>query len=310
MKISIFTSTFNRKEKLLRLISSIQNQNYENWELLIVDDGSTDGTDIALSKIVSEKIFYTKINKNEGHPVAIYNSNLLKKINGDIVIFAGSDDVFNEDAFKFIVNAYKKEEDNVWKIGFLFLNEGSNESFHDLHRKIKKLKFLSNEIMSDQYVQSDYLFTYRKIFWDRFLEFYQEPRDFFRSFYDVAMNYSYVEKINKEIILIAGWGEDNVTKGTNSDTYFKWAVYTRKYLFDEYKDNMAKNFYRYTLNSLIRNLLSSKGRRIESIKYISIFFKDIFFIILDISASLILFFLPHNALNSIKKILFRLRQKR
>lgn len=43
-KVSIYISTFNRLEKLKRAIDSVFAQDYLNWELLICDDASTDGT--------------------------------------------------------------------------------------------------------------------------------------------------------------------------------------------------------------------------------------------------------------------------
>ena len=42
--ISVIIPTFNRKQTLKRAIESVKNQSYQNWELMIVDDGSTDGT--------------------------------------------------------------------------------------------------------------------------------------------------------------------------------------------------------------------------------------------------------------------------
>ena len=59
MKFTIFTPTFNRKELLGKLYSSLQNQTYRDFEWLIVDDGSTDGTeervDIFIRKMAENK---------------------------------------------------------------------------------------------------------------------------------------------------------------------------------------------------------------------------------------------------------------
>ena len=44
MKISIITCTFNRKEKVIRNIKSVLDQNFKNIEQFIIDDGSTDNT--------------------------------------------------------------------------------------------------------------------------------------------------------------------------------------------------------------------------------------------------------------------------
>ena len=44
MKFTVFTPTFNRKELLEKLYKSLQKQTFKDFEWLIVDDGSTDGT--------------------------------------------------------------------------------------------------------------------------------------------------------------------------------------------------------------------------------------------------------------------------
>ena len=55
MKFTIFTPTFNRKELLGKLYSSLQNQTYRDFEWLIVDDGSTDGTEERVKEFINEK---------------------------------------------------------------------------------------------------------------------------------------------------------------------------------------------------------------------------------------------------------------
>ena len=44
MKFTIFTPTYNRKELLKKLYFSLRNQTFKDFEWLIVDDGSNDGT--------------------------------------------------------------------------------------------------------------------------------------------------------------------------------------------------------------------------------------------------------------------------
>lgn len=53
-KISIITSSFNRKHLIEKLVESIRGQSYQNWELLIVDDDSSDGTVEHLTKLYTQ----------------------------------------------------------------------------------------------------------------------------------------------------------------------------------------------------------------------------------------------------------------
>ena len=51
IRITIFTPTYNRGELLKRLYQSLVDQQYKNFEWLIVDDGSTDYTEEIVSNI-------------------------------------------------------------------------------------------------------------------------------------------------------------------------------------------------------------------------------------------------------------------
>ena len=311
MKISIFLSTYNRKNKLCRAISSILDQKYEDWELLIVDDGSTDQTEEMIADFGSSKIKYTKFKENRGHPVAIFESKIINELTGDLVVFFGADDYFTENAFQAIINTFNHQPESVWKVGFLWKCESDlNKTPNKLNVFQDQTKYISNEIMSDRYVQSDYLFVYRRIFWKKFQTYFSHSDNFFTSFYDVAMTNLYIEIITKEYVMIAGWSDDNITKGNNSQIYFNWSTITRKYLYDQYSSNMSRKYMNYSIRSLIGNLLVSKGSRMDALKY---FFIATSYQVNDLIKTLILipaFFFPFSMLHRVKKILFSMRRRR
>ena len=90
MKISIITVCFNSENTIFDTLESVQSQNYENIEHIIVDGKSTDNTLNIIkkfkhvSKIISEKDngIYDAMNKG------------IKISNGDIIGFLNSDDTF------------------------------------------------------------------------------------------------------------------------------------------------------------------------------------------------------------------------
>lgn len=293
------------------MINSIREQSYDNWELFIIDDGSTDKTWSMIEELSESRIKYIQFNENRGHPVAIYESNVLNQITGDLVIFTGSDDIFIENSFNLIIDNFSDSADDVWKMGFLWKGELDKNKYKNKFEHFNASnRYLSNEIMSDRYTQSDYLFVYRRVFWEKYQDFFASPNHFFTSFYDVAMMNAYIEIIKKECVMIAGWDSDNVTKGNNAEIYFNWATFTRRYLYDRYSSNMSREYLNYTVRSLIINLLNSKGKRLDSLKY---FFRTIFYQAYDLVKILLLipaFFFPSFILFKIKKILFSIRSRR
>ena len=64
--ISIIMPTYNRERLVLRSIQSILDQTYTNWELIIVDDGSTDSTQQVVQSVNDQRISYIKNQKNMG----------------------------------------------------------------------------------------------------------------------------------------------------------------------------------------------------------------------------------------------------
>lgn len=101
MKFSIITPTFNRAHTIERTIKSVLQQKYDNFEMIIIDDGSTDNTYSIIEKYLSDpRIRYIGPNKNGGVNVA---RNIgLKHVSNDVdwITFLDSDDEFFPDALQ------------------------------------------------------------------------------------------------------------------------------------------------------------------------------------------------------------------
>ena len=112
MKFTVFTPTFNRKELLEKLYKSLQKQTYIDFEWLIVDDGSTDGTGEKVKEFLEEskldiKYFY----KENGGKQRAYNF-ATEKANGELFICLDSDDEYVENGLGTILKYWEKYEKN------------------------------------------------------------------------------------------------------------------------------------------------------------------------------------------------------
>jgi glycosyltransferase involved in cell wall biosynthesis len=88
--VSIITPTYNREQLLGRAIQSILNQTYQDFELIIVDDGSTDNTERLVKSFNSEKVRYIRQRENKGPAVA--RNTGLRSAKGNYIAFQDSDD--------------------------------------------------------------------------------------------------------------------------------------------------------------------------------------------------------------------------
>ena len=93
--VSIIIPTYNREKLLSRAIKSIQQQTYTDWELIVVDDDSTDGTEEEIMKIKDSRIRYVKNDENIGAAGSRNHGVSLAK--GDYIAFQDSDDVWRPD---------------------------------------------------------------------------------------------------------------------------------------------------------------------------------------------------------------------
>jgi glycosyltransferase involved in cell wall biosynthesis len=90
-KVSVIIPTFNRAFSLGRCIDSVLNQSYEDFEVIVVDDGSTDGScDVAQTYLQDSRVRYIKHETNKGAQAA--RNTGIKSASGDFVAFLDSDD--------------------------------------------------------------------------------------------------------------------------------------------------------------------------------------------------------------------------
>lgn len=91
--VSIITPSYNTAEYIAETIESVQAQTYMNWEMIIVDDCSTDNTDEVVKPYLSdERIKYLKNEKNSG--AAVSRNYALREAKGRWIAFLDSDDVW------------------------------------------------------------------------------------------------------------------------------------------------------------------------------------------------------------------------
>lgn len=92
--VSIITSNYNCERFIEQTIKSVQAQTYQNWEMLIQDDCSTDGSyDMALR--MAEKDSRIKVERNKKNSgAAVTRNNAIKRSKGQYLAFLDSDDIW------------------------------------------------------------------------------------------------------------------------------------------------------------------------------------------------------------------------
>lgn len=90
--VSIIMPSWNTVKWIGESIESVINQTYKNWELIIIDDCSTDNTDEVVNSFKDSRIRYFKNDANSG--AALTRNRAIREAQGEWVAFLDSDDLW------------------------------------------------------------------------------------------------------------------------------------------------------------------------------------------------------------------------
>lgn len=149
-KVSIIMPTYNCGKYILESIQCVQNQTHKDWELIIVDDCSTDNTKeiVEEEQQNDERICYVLQKKNGGAAVA--RNTGLDHATGDYIAFLDSDDLWTEDKLEKQLDFMKKNNAVFSATGYEKMDE-TGDSLHEAmipprRTDYNKMLFLSDPI--------------------------------------------------------------------------------------------------------------------------------------------------------------------
>lgn len=106
-KVSIIVPLYNNKQYITKAIDSILNQSYTNWELIIINDKSTDGVEKILERYKdNDKITILTNKKNRGCYFSLNRG--IKNSVGEYIARLDSDDAMHKDKIKTQVEIFEK----------------------------------------------------------------------------------------------------------------------------------------------------------------------------------------------------------
>lgn len=90
---SVILLTYNRRDLLLRAIESLQRQSFTDWEAIVIDDGSTDGTQEAIAPLLSSDPRFQYHRQTNQGPGLARNAGIAMS-RGEFITFLDSDDEY------------------------------------------------------------------------------------------------------------------------------------------------------------------------------------------------------------------------
>src|ERR1051325_5997240 len=130
MLVSVVMPVYNASQYLQEAIQSLLDQTYTDWELIVVNDGSTDNSWEILQSYADPRI---KIFQRENGGQCAATNTGLQHITGDYILFFDADDLMDKNKVKVQVEALNKEDNNTVAVSrwAFFRNDINDAKFID-----------------------------------------------------------------------------------------------------------------------------------------------------------------------------------
>ncbi len=266
MKYSILVVTYNNGKYLKKCLDSIFNQTYKNFEVIVVDDGSTDNTKQIVNKYMGIKYFYKK---NTG--VGDSRNFAISKVKTPYFLFVDSDDYIPNDLLE---ECEKYSNYDVLSFKAIKVDENYNE-IEKLDKKI--FDVMDGETALRHYMES---FDFFLVPWGYVYKtsFFKKNNFKYSKVYvmeDVELTPIIIFK-SKKVISINYYGyyyfqsNESITRTSNNEKILlnmQSFLHHYDFLVDYFKTNVedSETFYVYLLN--LTNLILWYGSTLKGIYF-------------------------------------------
>ncbi len=133
-KISIIMPAYNAQKYIKEAIDCILSQTYDNIELIIADDGSTDNTKSIINSYNDKRIVCSHNDSNQGITATV--NRLIKLATGDYITIHAADDISVNNRFELLINKFKSDS-NLGMVGSWAEIVAENGDFIDFDKRVE-----------------------------------------------------------------------------------------------------------------------------------------------------------------------------
>lgn len=151
MDISVIIPIYNTGEYLEECLESVINQTYNNYEVILINDGSTDNSLLIANKYANKYNNIRVINQqNYGQSVA--RNRGIKEAKGKYIYFADSDDILEKNLLEDCYRKFKENDIDMVMFGYKFMCENG------IDEHLNNKEILISDVLSDKYVSGKDIF--------------------------------------------------------------------------------------------------------------------------------------------------------
>ena len=146
--VSIIVPVYNAEKYIQDTIKTVEDQTYKNWELILVNDCSTDKSEELIKSQIDEKIKLINLEKNSG--AAIARNTGIKNARGKYIAFLDADDLWSKHKLEKQIKFMQKNNYDFTFTGYEFADENGkgNGKIVSVPSKINYKQALKNTTIS------------------------------------------------------------------------------------------------------------------------------------------------------------------
>ena len=248
--VTVITPIFNAQNFIAETIESVIDQTYQNWEMIIVDDCSTDNSRDIVKKyeVKDSRIKLIELEVNFGGPARPRNVGLdISK--GDYLAFLDADDVWLENKLQFQMSEMLINNLDFTSTDSKFIDDNSIDTIINKHKIVIFFKKIKRKATLSDVIKGNFIRASSAIVSKNFISKFDENKDFIgvedmylwmKILNEKNVRYKYItDKLIKYRVSSTSLSE----RGANQKQAIKANLCILKFILDNQKFEYIKYFY-------------------------------------------------------------------
>lgn len=161
--VTIYTQAYNVEPYIEQCIKSVLSQTYRNFEWLLIENGSTDGTRAIIQKYeqLDDRIKVEYFEKNQ---TGFANDYIVQKARGEYIVKLDSDDWIDMDYLEVLLESLENEKADLAICGWMKYDEETGKEFFDKYQQLDGVYYIQD--IKKLYVE---MWSYTRNYWGKML---------------------------------------------------------------------------------------------------------------------------------------------
>lgn len=234
-RVSIIMPAYNRSWIIERAVKSVLAQTMTDFELIIIDDGSTDDTVQKIKQFDDSRIILHELHENKGQSVA--RNTGIKMSNSDLIAYLDTDNVWLPNYLEVMTSEFSDEYVLLYSSQNVFLCSGSRDDLKIIGRKVRDYEYNPNIMKSRNFIDTNCAMHRKSVLdevgmFDESLKEFEDWDLFARICLKHPFKVKHVGQVLSEYYFFLRGATSTLQNGTDTDEWIKERFNIKEYSGD------------------------------------------------------------------------------